>query len=231
MLVNAHGERFVDESSSYKKYLRQCKDPKHGGAFYYIFDEVGWELAHDSGTYDLSYYWLIEHKDIVEYENAEDLSRNSAVLLSGRSGSNAVASGEEDEFGRKNLPYLQTDRKMYAMRIEPGAYITLGGLHIDPEARVLRGTDFEHSRSLCSRPGDRFGRGPRRRRLRQRQHPGPRLRPAGGRDDPAASSHETFSSLRKAAPRVRRRAGPHAVRRPRAAWDEQSHYGNGMTAQ
>ena len=32
VLVNAHGERFVDESSSYKKYLRQCKDPKHGGA-------------------------------------------------------------------------------------------------------------------------------------------------------------------------------------------------------
>lgn len=141
VLVNAHGERFVDESSSYKKYLRQCKDPKHGGAFYYIFDEVGWELAHDSDTYDLSYYWLIEHKDIVEYENAEDLAEKLGMpqLLETLEKSNAVASGEgEDEFGRKNLPYLQTDRKMYAMRIEPGAYITLGGLHIDPEARVLR---------------------------------------------------------------------------------------------
>lgn len=141
VLVNAHGERFVDESSSYKKYLRQCKDPKHGGAFYYIFDEVGWELAHDSDNYDLSYYWLIEHKDIVEYENAEDLAAKLEMpeLLETLEKSNAVAQGAaEDEFGRKNLPYLQTDRKMYAMRIEPGAYITLGGLHIDPEARVLR---------------------------------------------------------------------------------------------
>lgn len=141
VLVNAHGERFVDESSSYKKYLRQCKDPKHGGAFYYIFDEVGWELAHDSDNYDLSYYWLIEHKDIVEYENAEDLAEKLGMpeLLETLEKSNAAAKGEiEDEFGRKNLPFLQTDRKMYAMRIEPGAYITLGGLHIDPEARVLR---------------------------------------------------------------------------------------------
>lgn len=141
VLVNAHGERFVDESSSYKKYLRQCKDPQHGGAFYYIFDEVGWELAHDSDTYDLSYYWLIEHKDIVEYENAEDLAQKLEMpeLLDTLAKSNAVALGEgEDEFGRKNLPYLQTDRKMYAMRIEPGAYITLGGLRIDNLAHVQR---------------------------------------------------------------------------------------------
>ena len=141
VLVNAHGERLVDESSSYKKYLRQCKDPKHGGAFYYIFDELGWELAHDSDTYDLSYYWLIEHNDIIEYENAEDLAEKLEMpeLLATLEKSNAVAKGEgEDEFGRKNLPYLQLDRKMYAMRIEPGAYIPLGGLRIDPEARVLR---------------------------------------------------------------------------------------------
>lgn len=141
VLVNAHGQRFVDESSSYKQYLRQCKDPKHGGAFYYIFDEVGWELAHDSDTYDLSYYWLIDHKDIVEYENAADLAEKLDMpdLLATLEASNAVANGEaEDEFGRKNLPYLQTDRKMYAMRIEPGAYITLGGLRIDPDAHVLR---------------------------------------------------------------------------------------------
>lgn len=141
VLVNAYGQRFVDESSSYKKYLRQCKDPKHGGAFYYVFDELGWELAHDSDTYDLSYYWLIDHQDIVEYENAEDLAEklNMPDLLATLETSNAVAQGEgEDEFGRKNLPYLQLDRKMYAMRIEPGAYIPLGGLRIDPEARVLR---------------------------------------------------------------------------------------------
>lgn len=141
VLVNAHGERFVDESSSYKKYLRQCKDPKHGGAFYYIFDEVGWELAHDSDTYDLSYYWLIEHKDIVEYENAEDLAQKLEMpeLLETLAASNEVALGNaEDEFGRKNLPYLQIDRKMYAMRIEPGAYITLGGLRIDGAAHVQR---------------------------------------------------------------------------------------------
>lgn len=141
VLVNAHGERFVDESSSYKKYLRQCKDPKHGGAFYYIFDEVGWELAHDSDTYDLSYYWLIDHKDIVEYENAEDLAQKLEMpeLLETLAVSNEVALGNaEDEFGRKNLPYLQTDRKMYAMRIEPGAYITLGGLRIDGAAHVQR---------------------------------------------------------------------------------------------
>ena len=46
---------------------------------------------------------------------------------------------------------------MYAMRIEPGAYITLGGLHIDPEARVLREDGSNVAGLYAGRALYRFG--------------------------------------------------------------------------
>lgn len=144
ILVDANGERLVNEVSSYKKYLRKFKEPQYGGRFYYVFDEVGFALAHDSDTYDLSYQYLINKGDIVEYESLDALSEQLDLphLKETVEQVNRIANGEEeDEFGNKTLPYLETKGKMYAMRIEPGAYITHGGIKIDPQTRVLREDD------------------------------------------------------------------------------------------
>ena len=144
ILVNAHGERFVNEVSSYKKYLRQCKEERHGGKFYYIFDEVGFALAHDSDNFDLDYQYLIDKGDIVEYESLDALAKDLGLtkLKDTVAQVNRIAKGEEtDEFGNTVLPYLETRGKMYAMRIEPGAYITHGGVKIDPDTHVLTAED------------------------------------------------------------------------------------------
>ena len=144
ILVDANGERLVNEVSSYKKYLRKFKEPQYGGRFYYVFDEMGFALAHDSDKYDLSYQYLIDKGDIVEYDSVEDMMEKLDLpnLKTTIEHVNKIAKGEEeDEFGNKSLPYLETRGKMYAMRIEPGAYITHGGIKIDPETRVLREDD------------------------------------------------------------------------------------------
>ncbi len=144
LLVDANGERFVNERSSYKKYLRLCTQPEHGGRFYYIFDEVGFALAHDSDNYDISYQYLIDKGDIVEYDSVEAMAEDLDLphLAETIDTVNAIARGEmEDEFENKQLPSIETRGKLYAMRIEPGAYITHGGIKIDPETRVQREDD------------------------------------------------------------------------------------------
>lgn len=144
LLVDANGKRFVNERSSYKKYLRLCTQPEHGGRFYYIFDEVGFALAHDSDNYDLSYQYLIDKGDIVEYDSVDSMAEDLDLphLAETIDAVNAIARGEaEDEFENKMLPSIETRGKLYAMRIEPGAYITHGGIKIDPETRVQREDD------------------------------------------------------------------------------------------
>lgn len=144
ILVDANGDRFVNERSSYKKYLRLCRDPKHGGRFYYIFDEVGFALAHDSDTYDLSYQYLIDKGDIVEYESVEAMAEALELpnLAQTVDTVNAIARGDqEDEFGNAELEAIDLKGKVYAMRIEPGAYITHGGIKIDPQTHVQREDD------------------------------------------------------------------------------------------
>ena len=144
LLVDANGQRFVNERSSYKKYLRLCTQPEHGGRFYYIFDKVGFALAHDSDNYDISYQYLIDKGDIVEYGSVEAMAEDLDLphLAETIDSVNAIARGEaEDEFGNEELPSIETRGKLYAMRIEPGAYITHGGIKIDPETRVQREDD------------------------------------------------------------------------------------------
>lgn len=45
--------------------------------------------------------------------------------------------GEEDEFGRKNLPYIDTYSGIWVISCLPTFYLTTGGLAIDTAARVL----------------------------------------------------------------------------------------------
>ena len=47
------------------------------------------------------------------------------------------ATGEEDEFGRKNLPYIDTYSGIWVISCLPTFYLTTGGLAIDTAGRVL----------------------------------------------------------------------------------------------
>lgn len=45
--------------------------------------------------------------------------------------------GEPDEFGRKNLPILNTHNGIWVISCMPTFYLTTGGLAIDPDCHVL----------------------------------------------------------------------------------------------
>ena len=48
-----------------------------------------------------------------------------------------VESGEPDEFGRRNCPYIETRDGLWAIRVDPTFYLTTAGLAIDTDCHVL----------------------------------------------------------------------------------------------
>ena len=75
------------------------------------------------------------HYDSVEAA-AEELGLTDLAATLETHNAHALA-GEEDEFGRKKLPYLDTHDGVWVVSCIPTFYLTTGGLAIDTEGRVL----------------------------------------------------------------------------------------------
>ena len=85
-------------------------------------------------------YKCLEHRgDMVHYDSveaaAEELGLPELAATLETHNAHALA-GEEDEFGRSKLPYLDTHDGIWVVSCIPTFYLTTGGLVIDTAGRV-----------------------------------------------------------------------------------------------
>ena len=120
---------------------RALCDDANGGKFFWITDESGAVTTMNNLTYAFDTYKAVfERGDMVHYatveEAAEALGLTNLQQTLDTHNAHALA-GEEDEFKRKKLPYIDTHDGVWVCGIEPTFYLTTGGLAIDTSAHVL----------------------------------------------------------------------------------------------
>lgn len=142
IMVNATGDQFGNVMSSNHFVIgRALCDDANGGKFYWITDESGAVTTMNNLTYAFdTYKALFERGDMVHYATVEEAVEatgmtNLAATL--ETHNQHAQAGEEDEFGRKNLPFIDTHDGLWVCGVEPTFYLTTGGLAIDTSARVL----------------------------------------------------------------------------------------------
>ena len=142
IMVNAHGDQFDNIiSGNHGAMTRGLLNPDNGGKFFYITDESGAIGAMNSLTWGFdTYKSLFDRGDMVHYgsveEAAEALGLPNLAQTIEKHNAHALA-GEEDEFGRKNLPFLDFHDGIWVCASEPTPYLTTGGLAIDTACHVL----------------------------------------------------------------------------------------------
>lgn len=132
ILVNDKGERFADELS--EKLAEQIRD-KNSGRAWLIFDQAMIDDMPVLKIYARSGYFIRGTSDL-------ELARGIRVppekfhetLVRYRS---MVDRQEDTDFGRPQLLSRLDSSPLYAVSVRPGIHTTLGGLKIDPRARVL----------------------------------------------------------------------------------------------
>lgn len=142
IIVNASGAQFGNIMSDNHGMLgRGLRDAANGGAFFYITDESGRITTNKNELYAMDTYKCLERRgDMVHFASVEeaaaalDLPQLEATIEAHNA--HALA-GEEDEFGRKNLPYLDTYNGIWIVSCIPTFYLTTGGLAIDTAGHVL----------------------------------------------------------------------------------------------
>lgn len=142
IIVNASGAQFGNMMSDNHGMLgRGLRDAANGGAFFYITDESGRITTNKNELYAMDTYKCLERRgDMVHYASVEEAAETLGLpeLAATIEAHNAHAlAGEEDEFGRKNLPYLDTYNGIWVISCIPTFYLTTGGLAIDTAGHVL----------------------------------------------------------------------------------------------
>ena len=144
IMVNAHGDQFgnVMKANHYVIGAALCDEEANGGKFYWITDESGAVTTMNNLTWGFDTYKAVfERGDMVHYATVEEAAEatgcaNLAATLETHN-QHALA-GEEDEFGRSKLPYLDTHDGIWVCGIEPTFYLTTGGLMIDTSCHVTK---------------------------------------------------------------------------------------------
>ncbi|MEG0303221.1 MAG: FAD-binding protein [Gordonibacter sp.] len=141
IIVNASGKQFGNLMSDNHGMLgRALKDEANGGTFFYITDESGRITTNKNELYAMDTYKCLEHRgDMVHYDSveaaAEALGLTDLAATLETHNAHALA-GEEDEFKRKKLPYLDTHDGIWVVTCIPTFYLTTGGLAIDTAGHV-----------------------------------------------------------------------------------------------
>ena len=142
IIVNINGDQFGNIVADNHSVMSAAKaDPANGDTFYYIFDEASAYMTKNFINYGFDTYKAIfDKEEAVKYESIEACQEalNLPNLAKTVELNNELAlKGEVDEFGRKNLPYIDTREGVWAIRVDPNVYLTTGGLTIDLDGRVL----------------------------------------------------------------------------------------------
>ena len=205
ILVNRHGERFINEDAYTGRIgFHALRD--HDGFVYMITDDV----IHEPNLVGLR----VGYAAATPEELAADLGvPPDALARTVREYNEAAARGDDPAF-HKRSPYLQPIGVPPAsgigaidLRVDHGAIyatFTLGGLVTDPDGAVLDGAGRSHLGSLRRRPDRRQPGGPP---LRQRHQPGRRLVLRPTRRPPCGSPSPSSALLAALGRRSRIEAG------------------------
>lgn len=143
IMVNGQGKQFGNiMSNNHGTMSAGLLNPENGGRFFHVTDESGAIGLMKAPLYDFeTYRALFSRGDAVHYASVEEAARVLELpeLAATIEAHNQLAlAGEADEFGRKNLPYLDTRDGIWMISCLPTPYLTTGGLMIDPTCHVLR---------------------------------------------------------------------------------------------
>ena len=137
ILVNARGERFINELNTRKIVSNAITAlPEHSA--YLIFDQGIRDRAKAIEFYDK--VGLVVHGDTIE-DLAKNLKMDPATLKSTVDTWNqAVESHDDTEFHRTTgMDRGITKPGFFAIHIAPAIHYTMGGIHITPKTQVLDG--------------------------------------------------------------------------------------------
>lgn len=137
ILVNAQGQRFVNELNTRKIVSNSITAlPEHSA--YLIFDQGIRDRVKAIEFYDKT--GLVEHGDTIE-DLAQTLKMDPTVLKQTvRDWNQAVQDQNDEQFGRTTGMERDISQPgFFAIHIAPAIHYTMGGLHIDSKTHVLDG--------------------------------------------------------------------------------------------
>ena len=141
IMVNINGDEFGNITKSNHTVLSNAMmDETNGKTFYYIYDDEAMQSTVDYDAYGFSYKSIFEREATKHYDTVEEAAKalNLPNLVETISKNNEFAlSGEANEFGRKNCPYIETRDGIWVTHVIPTPYLTTGGLVTDVDTHVI----------------------------------------------------------------------------------------------
>lgn len=137
ILVNAQGERFVNELNTRKIVSNAITAlPEHSA--YLIFDQGIRDRAKAIEFYDKT--GLVVHGDTIE-DLAQNLNMDPTTLKATvNTWNQAVSNHDDEQFHRTTgMDRGITKPGFFAIHIAPAIHYTMGGIHITPKTQVLDG--------------------------------------------------------------------------------------------
>ena len=135
ILVNQEGKRFTNDLAT-RDAVSAAELEQTGGYAYIIFDQNLVDNNKSAKQY-------IEMGMAVQGDTYEELAKamgvdEAAFVETMNTWNEAVATGEDKEFGRNNgMDADLSTAPFYAIQIAPGIHHTMGGIKIDPETEVI----------------------------------------------------------------------------------------------
>ena len=134
ILVNAEGERFIDELET-RDVVSAAELEQPGGTSFLVFDQGVRESLSAIEKY-------VRAELVTEAETLAGLADALSIpadLLEGTVANynSAVAAGTDEAFGRTSMARTLDNAPYYAVEVGPAVHHTMGGIKIDTEARVL----------------------------------------------------------------------------------------------
>lgn len=134
IIVNRNGERFVNEIST-RDVVSEAILAQEGQTAFLLFDEsVRESLSAIEGYVNMGI--TLEGETVADL--AEELGVDAETLEATLENYNGfVATGEDTDFEREDMPRSLESANFYAIEIAPAVHHTMGGLRIDTRAQVL----------------------------------------------------------------------------------------------
>lgn len=142
IMVNASGDQFGNVNGrNHAELSKAVRNEANGGKFFIITDESGaiTTMKNDEWSTD-EYKALFSRGDMVHFDTVQEAVDEFGItnLQQTIDTHNAhAAAGEADEFGREDLPLINTHGGIWVCPCIPTFYLTTGGLAIDPACHVL----------------------------------------------------------------------------------------------
>lgn len=144
MLVNEHGERFVNEAVGYGPYYGALRDQIKQGNYTF------WQLFDGKNPYLADCEAAVAAGTMVKADTIEELAAligvNAENLVATAAAYDAMGT-EDTQFGKMpEFMFGMSEAPFYATGVYPMALGTYGGLEIDADAHILKadGTAFEN---------------------------------------------------------------------------------------